>query len=86
MSGRRIAITGADGFIGRNVAVRLGELGDAVLPITRASMPDDWHRALAQADAVIHLAGANRPTDPGEFMTVNAGPPARQAGYSRQAS
>jgi len=73
MSGRRIAVTGADGFVGRNLAVRLGELGDMVLPLTRVSTPDDWHRVVADADAVIHLAGANRPADPAEFMGVNAG-------------
>jgi UDP-2-acetamido-2,6-beta-L-arabino-hexul-4-ose reductase len=70
---RRIAVTGADGFVGRNLAVRLGELGDDVLLLTRASTPEDWHRAVAQADAVVHLAGANRPADPAEFMAVNAG-------------
>lgn len=73
MTGRRIAITGADGFVGRNLAVRLGELGDEVLPLTRASTREDWHRTVAGADAVVHLAGANRPADPGEFMAVNAG-------------
>jgi UDP-2-acetamido-2,6-beta-L-arabino-hexul-4-ose reductase len=73
VSGRRIAITGADGFVGRNFAVRLRELAEEVLPLTRASTPDDWYRAIAQADAVVHLAGANRPADPAEFMGVNAG-------------
>ena len=73
MTGRRIVITGADGFIGRNAAVRLGEVGDTVIPITRASTPDDWRRAVGEADAVVHLAGANRPDDPAEFMEVNAG-------------
>lgn len=79
MSDRRIAITGADGFIGRNLAVRLGELGDAVLPITRATGEEDWYRLIAEADAVVHLAGANRPTDPAEFMSVNAGTAERLA-------
>lgn len=73
MTDRRIAITGADGFVGRNLSVRLGELGDTVLPLTRASTPNDWHRAVAEADAVVHLAGANRPADPAEFMAVNSG-------------
>lgn len=73
MTARRIAVTGADGFIGRNLTVRLGELGDTVVPLTRSSTPDEWNRAVAESDAVIHLAGANRPVDPAEFMTVNSG-------------
>lgn len=68
----RIAITGADGFIGRNLSVRLGELERDVLPLTRDSTREDWFRTVAQADAVIHLAGSNRPDDPAEFMEVNA--------------
>lgn len=70
---RCIVITGADGFVGRNLALRLAELGDAVLPLTRASTPEDWHGAVAGADAVVHLAGANRPADPAEFDTINVG-------------
>ncbi|RYF04173.1 MAG: NAD-dependent epimerase/dehydratase family protein, partial [Oxalobacteraceae bacterium] len=73
MSARRVAITGADGFIGRNLAVQLAERGDVVLPLTRSSTRNDWYQAIAAADAVIHLAGANRPASPSEFMKVNAG-------------
>jgi UDP-2-acetamido-2,6-beta-L-arabino-hexul-4-ose reductase len=68
-----IIVTGADGFIGRNLVVRLGELGYRPVPLTRAAMPADWHAAVSDADAVVHLAGANRPTDPADFMGVNAG-------------
>lgn len=73
MSGRRIAVTGADGFVGRNLALRLAEIGDQVLPLTRTSTREDWFAAIAAANAVVHLAGANRPADPAEFDTVNAG-------------
>lgn len=73
MSGGRVVITGADGFIGRNLALRLSEIGMEVAALTRASSVDDWHRAIAAADGVVHLAGANRPADPAEFMAVNAG-------------
>ena len=73
MTDRRIAITGADGFVGRNFALRLAELGDTTLPLTRASTPEDWFKAIASADAVVHLAGANRPADPADFDTINAG-------------
>ncbi len=73
MTSKRIAVSGADGFIGRNVQVRLGELGMEVLPLVRTSGSDEWFCAVAQADAIIHLAGANRPEDPAEFMAVNHG-------------
>ena len=70
---KAIAVTGADGFIGRNLRVRLEERGDRVLCLTRTSGPDEWARAIAQADAVVHLAGANRPVDTAEFEAVNIG-------------
>ncbi|HWI86374.1 MAG TPA: NAD-dependent epimerase/dehydratase family protein [Sphingomonas sp.] len=65
----RILITGADGFIGRNLGVRLRELGFDPIPVTRRT--GDISSAVADADFVIHLAGANRPTDPADFMAVN---------------
>jgi UDP-2-acetamido-2,6-beta-L-arabino-hexul-4-ose reductase len=73
MTNRQIAITGADGFVGRNLALRLTELGDTTLPLTRTSTREDWFTAIASADAVVHLAGANRPADPADFDTINAG-------------
>ena len=68
----KILVTGADGFIGRNLCVALGEReGFEVLAITRASGEAELARAVACADAVIHLAGVNRPQDPAEFATGN---------------
>lgn len=69
----RIVITGADGFIGKNLRVRLCELGHTqVTEITRASLTKDVQHATAEADCVFHLAGVNRPKDPTEFTTGNA--------------
>lgn len=73
MTIRSVAITGANGFVGRNLTVRLGELGIAVAPITRETDEAGWRLALSTADAVVHLAGANRPEDPADFMAINGG-------------
>ena len=69
----KVLITGADGFIGKNLRVALGEReGFEVLAITRVSSEADLVAAVASADAVIHLAGVNRPQDPAEFAVGNA--------------
>jgi UDP-2-acetamido-2,6-beta-L-arabino-hexul-4-ose reductase len=69
---RIVAVTGAAGFIGRNLVVRLEELGHDVRRITRASPPETAASDLAQADAVFHLAGAVRPADPEDFARTAA--------------
>jgi len=77
----KILITGADGFIGKNLRVSLAEHeGFDVLPITRASGDAELAEAAASADAVIHLAGVNRPQDPAEFAAGNADFTARLCG------
>lgn len=69
----RIVITGADGFIGKNLRVRLAEAGFTdVVAITRQSSAVELAQGLADADFVFHLAGVNRPQDPAEFSTGNA--------------
>lgn len=69
----KVLVTGADGFIGKNVCVALGQQeGVEILPITRASSANDLRAAAREADSVIHLAGVNRPQDPSEFATGNA--------------
>jgi UDP-2-acetamido-2,6-beta-L-arabino-hexul-4-ose reductase len=69
---RIVAVTGAAGFIGRNLVVRLEELGCEVRRITRATPRQEMGAALATADAVFHLAAAIRPLDPMEFLRTVA--------------
>jgi UDP-2-acetamido-2,6-beta-L-arabino-hexul-4-ose reductase len=69
----RILVTGANGFIGKNLCIRLGENTNLeVLPITRESSLADLQNAASQADFVFHLAGVNRPQNIEEFHVGNA--------------
>jgi UDP-2-acetamido-2,6-beta-L-arabino-hexul-4-ose reductase len=69
----KVLITGADGFIGKNLSVVLGEREDCeVIPITRASSEVQLAEAVAGADAIVHLAGVNRPRELAEFEEGNA--------------
>ena len=63
----RIAVTGATGFVGRQVVRRLETAGHEFLPISRRTgfdlaAPDlgSLRRALEGCDAVVHCAGINR--------------------------
>jgi UDP-2-acetamido-2,6-beta-L-arabino-hexul-4-ose reductase len=68
----RILITGSNGFIGKNLHLRLSELeGYEVHCFSRSDRLEALEAAVAQADAIIHLAGVNRPKDPLEFTEGN---------------
>ena len=70
----RVLITGANGFIGKNLQVRLSELpGLLVSTFVRGNDAANLPELVARADAVVHLAGENRPADESAFAQVNAG-------------
>lgn len=74
MPEKTIVITGANGFIGRNLRAALGrDKGVEVVGIGSGDGPDRLEAALGRADVVFHLAGVNRPKDVREFDTGNAG-------------
>jgi UDP-2-acetamido-2,6-beta-L-arabino-hexul-4-ose reductase len=71
---RSILVTGAHGFIGKNLVVRLNELsGIAVNVFVRGDDVSTLPKLVAQADVIIHLAGENRPVDENAFAAVNTG-------------
>jgi UDP-2-acetamido-2,6-beta-L-arabino-hexul-4-ose reductase len=68
----RVLITGANGFIAKNLQLHLAERKDVqVLCFTRANSPSDLPAILQGVDFVFHLAGVNRPQDPQEFTKGN---------------
>jgi UDP-2-acetamido-2,6-beta-L-arabino-hexul-4-ose reductase len=74
MSEKTIVITGANGFIGRNLRAALErDKGVEVIGIGSGDGPDALQEALCRADVVFHLAGVNRPKDISEFATGNTG-------------
>lgn len=69
----KIVVTGAKGFIGKNLCVMLREQGyQDVIEIDRESTSTDVNTSLDQADFIYHLAGINRPKSESEFNEGNA--------------
>ena len=69
----RIAVTGAAGFVGRNLCAVLRRPDVILYPYDQADSPDALETALRAADVLFHLAGVNRPQHEEEFAVGNAG-------------
>ncbi|QDF67638.1 SDR family oxidoreductase [Shewanella sp. SNU WT4] len=68
----RIIVTGAKGFIGKNLCLMLNENGyNDVVEIDRETSLDVLAKLLLDADFVYHLAGVNRPDNDAEFLEGN---------------
>ena len=79
-----ILITGARGFVGKNLIENLKAIRDGknrtrpglqigeLMECTRETTPEQLAAYSARADFVFHLAGVNRPKDNAEFMAGNA--------------
>jgi len=69
----KVLITGANGFVGKNLQLHLAERKDVeVVCFTREHSVAQLPALLQGVDFVFHLAGINRPQDPAEFATGNA--------------
>lgn len=76
----KVLVTGAEGFIGVNLRLRLSREKDIeILGFDVANDPAELPELLGRADAAVHLAGINRPLNPEEFMTGNFGLTSRMA-------
>ena len=81
----RILVTGAKGFVGRNLCVQLNNIKDGkakcygdlvvddVFEYDIDSTPEQLDQWCRDCDFVFNLAGVNRPKDPKEFMEGNFG-------------
>ena len=67
----RVLVTGAKGFVGRNLCLTLQQLSD--VEVLKYDLGDEakLDGYVAECDFVMHLAGVNRPKDPAEFKTGN---------------
>ena len=68
----KVLITGANGFVGKNLQLHLAERKDVqVVCFTRSDNVAQLPALLKGVDFVFHLAGVNRPQDPAEFLVGN---------------
>ncbi|CAE79564.1 NAD-dependent epimerase/dehydratase family protein [Bdellovibrio bacteriovorus] len=69
----KVLITGSQGFLGKNLIVRLRELKKyEIVEFNRENTVADLPKLVGGADFVFHLAGVNRPQNDLEFKAGNA--------------
>lgn len=66
-----ILVTGADGFIGKNVVDYLKNNQYCVTTFTRGDSNESLKKIVKKMDFIVHLAGENRPSNLSEFKTIN---------------
>lgn len=70
---RKVAITGANGFIGLNLTTRLGELEIDVVKVGHLLEQEAIAPLLTDVEMVFHCAGVNRPESEDAFSSGNVG-------------
>lgn len=69
---KKILVTGASGFIGKNLCAMLArDEKIEVLRFTRSNSSKELKELVTTADFIFHIAGVNRPSDESEFETQN---------------
>ena len=67
-----VLVTGAGGFVGQNLVIRLNELANVTVEIfDRTKTNEELQRLVAESDVVFHLAGVNRPRCKDAFHSDN---------------
>ena len=67
----KILVTGAKGFIGKHICLKLTKAGHEVVEFDLGNSDEELNSAVNCVDFVIHLAGINRPLTPSEFYDGN---------------
>ena len=68
----KVVITGANGFVGKNLYYDLKATTDyELLTVTQETSSHDRAQAFRIADVIVHLAGVNRPKEEREFKEGN---------------
>ena len=67
----KILVTGANGFIGKHLCLKLNRQGFDVFKYDIDSNKEDLDKYVSECDFVVHLAGINRPLTPEEFYEGN---------------
>lgn len=68
----KVVVTGAQGFIGKNILVHLRERADVqIVPFVRGDSLSSLPEKIKDADFIFHLAGINRPKNDAEFIEGN---------------
>ncbi|WKA54002.1 capsular polysaccharide biosynthesis protein CapF [Planococcus shixiaomingii] len=71
---KKILITGASGFVGKNLVAELKNQGyEELFLYNRNNSIDELEEFTKKCNFVFHLAGVNRPNDEAEFMEGNFG-------------
>ncbi len=68
----KVLITGANGFIGKNLSIHLKQSKNfELLTFNRENSNEDLNNLVHSSDFIIHLAGTNRPKENSDFTKIN---------------